>query len=149
VTVRPRVLLGGPSSRTRWALNGGRNYMARMIEDAGGRYVWATESMRSLDLADVEQVYELSAAADYWIGYPTGARSVAALVGEEPRLHHFGPVRRNGVYFYDKGRTATGGYPQANDSVARPDATLADLIRILHPEILPQHALTYHYQVHR
>jgi iron complex transport system substrate-binding protein len=148
VAVRPKVLLGGPSTRTRWALNGGRNYMARMIEDAGGQYVWTSDSQRSLDLADVEQVYELSASASHWIAYPTGARTLAALVDDEPRLQHFGAVRRDGVFFYDKGRTPTGGYPQANDSVARPDATLADLIRILHPELLPAHALTYHYQVH-
>jgi iron complex transport system substrate-binding protein len=118
-----------------------------MIHDAGGRYVWTTDSLRSLDLADIEQIYELSAAADYWIGNASAARTRAALVDEEPRLQHFGPVLQNGVYYNDKGRTASGGYPLANDSVARPDVLLADLIRILHPELAEGHELTYHYRV--
>jgi iron complex transport system substrate-binding protein len=144
---RPGVLLGGPSTRTRWALNGGRNYFARLIEDAGGRYVWTSDSSRSLDLADFEQVFEAGTGADYWLAYVSGARTVAAIVDDEPRLRAFGPVVRRGVYYNDKGRVATGGYPLANDSVARPDELLADLIRILHPELMPDQTLTYHYKV--
>lgn len=148
VTTRPTVLLGGPSTRTRWMLNGGRNYFARMIADAGGRYIWQTDSSRSLDLADIEHVYHLSADADFWLAQVSAARTIPALIAEEPRLQHFGPVRRDGIFYNDKGRTARGGSPFSNASVSRPDALLADLIRILHPELSAGTDLTFHYQVH-
>jgi iron complex transport system substrate-binding protein len=147
VTERPAVVLGGPSTRTRWMLNGGRNYFAQLIADAGGRYVWPSDSSRSLDLADIEEVYHLSADADYWLAQVSAARTIAGLVGEEPRLRFFGPVRAGRVYYNDKGRTDTGGSPFSNASVSRPDALLADLIRILHPELSAEHDLAFHYRV--
>jgi iron complex transport system substrate-binding protein len=144
VSSRPGVVVGGLSSRTRWGLNGGQNYLARLIEDAGGRYVWTTDSTRSLDLADVEQVYDLSADAEVWIGAPSAARTFDVLIGEDPRLRYFGPVMRHRVYRNDKGRTRTGGYRLANETLTRPDVLLADVIRILHPALLPDYALNYH-----
>lgn len=144
---RPAVILGGPSSRTRWGLNGGQNYLARLIEDAGGRYVWNSDSMRSLDLADIEQIYELSAEASAWIGNATGARTLDALVDDDPRMRAFGPVARRAVFNSDKGRTSTGGYPLANESITRTDALLADVMQILHPELLPARELAFHYAI--
>jgi iron complex transport system substrate-binding protein len=145
---RPGVVAGWPESRTRWALNGGQNFFARLIEDAGGRYVWTSDSMRSLDLADFEQVYDLSGSADYWIGNLLGSRTLGPLVQRDPRLRLFGPVARRGVYNNDKGRLPSGAFPLANEGLGRPDVHLADLIRILHPDLLPDYELTYHYELH-
>jgi iron complex transport system substrate-binding protein len=142
---RPPVVLGWAESRHLWALNGGQNFMARMIEDAGGRYIWNSDSMRSLDLTDFERIYHLAGPAETWLGNQLGHRTLAALVGRDPRLHHFGPVERRGVYNNDLGRLPSGAFRLANESLGRPDAVLADLIHVLHPEILPDHRLAYYY----
>lgn len=147
ISDRPAVILGAPSSRTRWGLNGGRNYLARMVEDAGGRYVWNTDSMRSLDLADIEQIYDLAGTAAFWIVSYSGSSSLNGLVNDDPRMRRFGPVANRGVYNGDKDRTSTGGYRLANETVSSPDVLLADLIHILHPSLLPGHELAYHYRL--
>jgi iron complex transport system substrate-binding protein len=144
---RPPVVLGWAESRHLWALNGGRNYVARMIEDAGGRYVWNSASMRSIDLIDFERIYDLGGPAEAWMGNQIGHRTLSSLVGHDPRLRHFGPVERQAVYNNDRGRLPSGAFPLANESLARPDAVLADMIHLLHPELLPDHRLAYYYEL--
>jgi len=147
VSHRPKVLLGWPSTRQQWALNGGRNYMARMVEDAGGTYVWTSDSSRSLDLAHIEQVFDLAAEAEVWVGNQLGHDTLGALAADDPRLALFGPVERRRVFGNDLGRLPSGAFPLANESIGRPDAVLADIIRILHPDLLPAHALTFHHEL--
>ena len=144
---RPPVILGWPSTRQQWSLNGGRNYVARMIADAGGAYVWESASMRSLDLADYEKVFDLAGGVDRWIGNQLGHQRLHTLVGSNPQLRQFGPVERDQVFNNELGRIPSGATPMATESLERPDAVLADLIRILHPELLPDHALRYYYEL--
>jgi iron complex transport system substrate-binding protein len=144
---RPAVILGWPSTRQQWSLNGGRNYVARMIADAGGTYVWQSDSMRSLDLADYEKVFDLAGGADGWIGNQLGHQRFATLVGSSPQLRQFGPVERQQVFNNERGRMPSGAIPMATESLGRPDAVLADLIRILHPELLPEHMLRYYFEL--
>lgn len=146
-TSRPPAVLGWMNSHQQWALNGGRNFLARMIEDAGGRYVWQSPSMRSIDLIDFERIYDLAGPAEIWIGNQIGHKTLGALVVSEPRLRHFGPVERRAVYNNDRGRLGSGAFPYASESLARPDAVLADMIAMLHPELLPHHQLHYYYEL--
>ena len=149
VSHRPAVLLGWPSTRQQWALNGGRNHMARMVEDAGGTYVWTSDSSRSLDLAHFEQVFHLAAGAEVWVGNQLGHATLGALASGDPRMGLFGPVERRRVFNNDLGRLPSGAFPLANESIGRPEVVLADFIRILHPDLLPEHALTYHHELPR
>jgi iron complex transport system substrate-binding protein len=144
---RPAVLLGWPTSRQEWALNGGRNFVARMIADAGGDYVWDSPSMRSLDLTSFERIFELGGETDQWLSNQLGYRSLSTLVNRYPYLRHFGPVARYAAYNNEKGRLPSGATPMTTESVGRPDAVLADLIHLLHPELLPDHALRYYYRL--
>jgi iron complex transport system substrate-binding protein len=144
VSTRPPVIVGWANSRQEWALNGGHNYFARMVADAGGRYVWDSPSMRSLDLADIEQIFHLSFDSEAWVGNQLGYRTLSSLVGSNDRLRHFGPVLRQQVFDNDGGRLPSGATPIANESLTRPDAVLADLIRILHPGLLAEPDLTYY-----
>jgi iron complex transport system substrate-binding protein len=146
-TTRTPTVLGWPESRHLWALNGGRNYVARMIEDAGGRYVWESTSMRSIDLTDFERIYDLAGPAEVWVGNQIGHRTLSSLVGKDPRLRHFGPVERQGVYDNDRGRLPSGAFPLLTESLGRPDAALADMIFMLHPELTPTHQLTYYHEL--
>jgi iron complex transport system substrate-binding protein len=147
VARRPAVLLGWPNTRQQWALNGGRNYVAQMIADAGGKYVWDSPSMRSLDLTDYERIFDLGGRSDGWFGNHLGHRRLSTLVGSYPQLRLFGPLARAEVFNNERGRLPSGATPMATESLARPDAVLADLIHILHPELMRGHALRYYYEL--
>jgi iron complex transport system substrate-binding protein len=127
--------------------NGGRNYLARTIEDAGGRYVWESTSMRSIDLIDFERMYDLAGPAEIWIGNQIGHETIGSLVAWDPRLRHFGPVERRAIDNNDRGRLPSGAFPYASESLARRDAVLADMIAMLHPDLLPNHQLKYYYEL--
>jgi iron complex transport system substrate-binding protein len=141
---KPPVLLGWRSTRTEWALSGGRNYFARLIEDAGGRYVWDSDSSRSLDLIGMEQVYSIADGAVEWIGNQLGFRTLPAMIANDPRVRYFGPVERKSVHDNDVGKLPSGAYPFFDDNFGHPERVLADLIRILHPSVLPEHGLRYY-----
>ena len=144
VARRPAVMLGWPNTRIEWALNGGRNYAARLVADAGGRYVWDSDSLRSLDLAPFERIFELGGATDVWLGRSLGTTSRDRLLAQSPQLTRFGPVARGTVWTDDKGRLPSGATPIGVESLGRPDLVLADMIAILHPDLMPGHTPRYY-----
>jgi iron complex transport system substrate-binding protein len=136
---RPGVLLGSASGRDIWALNGGRNFMAQLVSDAGGRYFWNDLQSGSLIQADYEKVLDLSSVTSTWFGSGgvIRARSIASLTKHDPKLAYFAPVARRSIYAPDQGLDKRGAYPLADQSLDNPDLMLGDLIHALHPALLP------------
>ncbi len=50
-----------------WFVPGGNSYMARLIQDAGGRYPWANDRSRGSLQLDYSSVYARAADADVWL----------------------------------------------------------------------------------
>jgi len=145
VSSRLEVLLGAPNGRGIWGLNGGRNYLARAVEDAGGTYVWNSDFTSTIEDADYERIFDLSGDASFWFA-TSGAITAAnrrALIASDFRMQFFSPVARSGLYGNDAGRLPSGAIPFTNESLSTPDVLLADLIGILHPELLPSRQLVY------
>ena len=66
ITARPKVLLGLPFKDT-WYISPGNSFISKLIEDAGGYYLWQnTESSVSMPLG-IENVYLRALTADYWL----------------------------------------------------------------------------------
>jgi iron complex transport system substrate-binding protein len=136
---RPEVLLGFPTSRDVWTLSGGRNFMARLVWDAGGHYFWQDQEAASLVTADYERVLDEALPAGVWLGGygVTRVGSRQKLVGNDPRLAFFTPVERDRVYAADRGMDERMAIPFADQSLDKPDVVLADIAAALHPESLP------------
>lgn len=147
VETRPTVLVGGPLGDT-WYVPGGRSFIAQMIADAGGTYLWAdVPKAGSVPLA-LESVYERAVGADYWI-QPNVMASLAEIRAVDERLATLGPFLHQRVYandarLNDRGPHGVGGNDYWESGTLRPDLVLADLLKILHPELVPEHELTYH-----
>ncbi len=144
---RPTVLVGGPLGDI-WYVPGGRSFLAQLIADAGGAYLWADEPRAgSLPLA-LESVYERAVAAEYWI-HPNVMASLAEIERVDERLATLGPfvgrrVFSNDARLNDRGGQGVGGNDYWETGTARPDLVLADLLKIFHPELVPEHELVYH-----
>jgi len=66
VKSKPKVLIGLPYKDT-WYIPGGNSYMAKLINDAGGEYIWKeNESRESLPL-DIERIFAVAQKANVWI----------------------------------------------------------------------------------
>lgn len=142
---RPRVMAGW-GSRGSFAIAGGRSYMAGLITDAGGRYVWADNRSTGSATVDLEAQIQRAADADIWIN-GGGWRNLDAMLADEPRYAEFKAFRHGHVWVYERLMTASGGNDYWSRSVTRPDLLLADLIKIFHPDLVPEHSFEWYLQV--
>ena len=62
----------------------------------------------------------------------------------DQRYSRFEAFKNGNVYSYNARMGATGGNEYLELGYLRPDLILADLIRIFHPELLPDHELYFH-----
>lgn len=138
----PSVLVNAMYGDT-WYVSGGNSYQARLIVDAGGDYLWSDdESTGGLPLS-FEAVLERAADADLWIN-PNFWFSRADGLAEDERYSAFAAFENGAVYNNVARITELGGNDILETGVLHPEGVLADLIAIFHPQLLPDHVLTYY-----
>jgi len=142
VAHRPTVLCNA-AWRGTWYVPGGAGYIARFLEDAGGRYVWSDDTNAGVLPMAIETVVQRARDAEYWID-TNQARSLAELLAIDERYGRFAAFRSGKVYNNDARVNARGGNDFWETGAARPDLVLADLVSILHPELLPGHRLIWY-----
>lgn len=141
-TSRPRVMLNTPYRDT-WFMPSVENYAVQLITDAGGDYLFPeNRSTRSVAI-DLEEAYLLTSQADCWINLGT-VQSLAELRRQFPRFADVGCVQRGAIWNNTLRWSATGGNDFWESGVVHPDWVLADLIRIFHPSLLPDHEFVYY-----
>ncbi len=142
---RPKVMLNAPY-RDVWYLPGDRSYMARLVREAGGDYLGRGTDNDASRPVSAEHAWVLMQEADYWLA-PGMAQNLAQLKTDNHRFAGL-PVVREGRVFNNNARiTPKGGSDFWESGVVRPDRVLADMIRILHPELLPEHELYYFHRL--
>jgi iron complex transport system substrate-binding protein len=144
---KPSVMTGR-GTHGDFVIAGGRSYAAALIADAGGRYVWADDPATGSVTLDLEAQLRRAGDADIWInggGWPNRA----AMVKDEPRYGLFKAYRTGQVWVYERTQTAEGANEYWSRAVSHPDLVLADLVKIFHPDLVPQHQFQWYMQVPR
>jgi iron complex transport system substrate-binding protein len=145
VEERPSVMVNGMYGDT-WYVAGGNSFMAALIADAGGDYLWAEdESTGGLPLS-FEAVLDRALAAEVWLN-PNFWLSLDDGLAEDERYAEFAPFQKGQVFNNVAQVTPTGGNNFGEAGVLHPEELLADLITIFHPDLLPDHALIYYVQL--
>ena len=139
---RPLVMTGR-STRGMFTIAGGRSYVAALIKDAGGRYAWADNTAVGAASVDLEAQIQRAANADVWIN-GGGWKNLAVMLEDEPRYAAFKAYRQGQVWVYELRETPTGGNDYWSRSVTHPDLVLADLVKIFHPKLTPDHAFEWY-----
>ncbi len=147
VSSKPLVMTGR-STNGRFVIAGGRSYVASLIADAGGRYVWADNTANGAPAVDLEAQIARAANADIWIN-GGGWRNLEAMLQDEPRYAAFKAYRSGQVWVYERLLQKSGNNDYWTRSVSRPDLVLADLVRIFHPSLLEQHRFEWYMPVPR
>ena len=145
-TERPTVMFNTPYRDT-WYMPSSRSYAVRIVEDAGGQYVYDGNHGTASQPIDLEQAYVLTREADYWINVGQYA-TLEALRRDNPRFVGAKAVREGRVYSADRRKTAKGGSDFWESAVVNPDVVLSDLVAVLHPELnLVGEELTYYKRI--
>ena len=140
---KPRVL-SGVMYQDIWYAPGGDSWAAQLLEKAGGSYVFGKEGAAGSLQLNYEVVLDQGTTAPVWVGAADFA-SRAEMGTREPRYQAFAAWQTGELYTYTAKKGETGGLEYFELGYLRPDLILKDLIKILHPELLPGYE-PYFYQ---
>ena len=139
----PSVMLNTPYGDS-WFMPSTESYVARLIKDAGGYYIYKKNTGNASAPIDLEEAYMLTAQADMWLNAGSAA-SLGELKSQFPKFTNTRCVRNGAVYNCNKRLNAAGGNDYWESGVVRPDVVLHDLIAIMHPEALDENDRELHY----
>ncbi|MEM8612953.1 MAG: ABC transporter substrate-binding protein [Cyanobacteria bacterium P01_H01_bin.105] len=140
---RPTVFSGFSYEGT-WYMPGGKSYAAQLLKDAGAAYLWeGNDSMVTIPL-DFESVFDQAATADMWVNVSQDWFSRDDAIATDPRYGKFDALNWGNVFNNNARMNDTGGNDYWESGAVNPHLILADLVKIFHPELLPDHELVYY-----
>ncbi len=115
-----------------WNVPGGQSYMARILADAGGRYLWADDENTGSLALDFNQVLAVAQDADYWFIKWTNINTLKDLQGAFDLNKEMAAFKNKRVYVCDTDKT------RFFDRIPfHPEVLLHEFAAILHPELFP------------
>ena len=137
---RPTVLSGELHSGN-WYVVGGESYLAQLFRDAGAQYFMKNNNESGGYYVDFETVYSQGANADFWriVNSHNGDYDYAVLEKTDARYTDFKAFKDRQVLYCNLREV-----PFYEQTPVEPEVVLADLIKIFHPSVLPDHKPVYY-----
>jgi iron complex transport system substrate-binding protein len=120
----PRVIAGMNYGGV-WYAPGGNSFTAHLIKDAGGCYLWASDTSRELTFT-LEEIMLVADSADVWVN-PGAFASAEDMLAAEPRIKHIRAFREKRVCQNDGRKGPGGGNDFYESAVAYPAELLQNL----------------------
>lgn len=141
-TTKPTILSGAIMSKDIWNLPAGDSFVAQYLKDANLNYLWKeTIGKGSLSLS-FESVLDKGKNADFWIA-PGYFSSKEQMLNSNKHYAEFKSFKNDNIYSPALKKGKTGGVLYFELAPTRPDLVLKDVIKITHPELLPNYELTF------
>ncbi|GAA4239002.1 ABC transporter substrate-binding protein [Postechiella marina] len=132
------TVISGSLFKDVWNIPGGRSFVAKYLEDANTSYLWKTnKSTGSLQL-NFENVLDKGQKADLWIGAGS-FKNKEEMLAKHKGYGYFNAFKNNKTYTYTNKIGPKGGLLYYELGPLRPDLILKDIIKIAHPELLPNY----------
>ena len=141
VSNTPTVLCGS-MFQNQWYVPQGGSWAALFLKEAKSNYLWSNTKGTGGLSVPFEVVLEKAQNADFWIA-PGNFSSLKEMSESNPHYSQFDSFKNKKVYSYALNKGAKGGFVYFELSPSRPDWVLKDLIKIFHPELLPNHKLFF------
>lgn len=132
------TVLSGAAYKDVWYVPAGESWASQFLSDANTHYLYGnSKGTGSLSLS-LESVLEKAKEADFWM---TTSQHTTYSELEQANGHYqqFEAFKNKSVYTIAATKGATGGLLYYELAPQRPDWVLKDLVRIFHPELLPDH----------
>ena len=124
----PRVLVGMSYGGV-WYAPGGNSFTARLIKDAGGCYLWESDTSRELKFT-LEEIMTVADSADVWVN-PGMFSTPDEILTAEPRVKFIRAFNEKRVCQNDGRKGPGGGNDFYESAVAYPAELLQNLRRCL------------------
>lgn len=146
ISSKPKVLVNYQVGDA-WPVYGGKNAFARLIEDAGGDYLFRKLPYRHSNYElPFEAVYDRGSDADVWI---VGPDLSSAFADGKPRFdERLKRLHASNKFFVSYNPTAERRNPWWDGALISPHIELLDYVKVLHPELVPEHQFKFLRQIH-
>ncbi|MEP2937300.1 MAG: ABC transporter substrate-binding protein [Gilvibacter sp.] len=136
------TVISGAMYKDVWYLPQGSSWAAAFIHDANGDYLYKdTTGSGSLSLS-LETVLTKAQNAEYWIG-PGQFKSLEQMTDANAAYAGINAFANKKVFSFTKNVGPTGGVIYYELAPNRPDLVLKDIVKMLHPDLLPEYQLHF------
>ena len=123
-----------------WRIAGGKSYLANLIRDAGGEYVWNDDNSTGSTRLSAEMVLDKAGLADIWLlKYNREEDFTYNRLKQEDKIYaQFGAFNKKQIWGCN-----TGKVHYFEDLPIHPDSILKDMAKIFHPNLVTDNKLSY------
>nr|WP_269468226.1 ABC transporter substrate-binding protein [Gaetbulibacter sp. NE] len=132
------TVLSGALHKDVWYLPSGTSPEAQLLKDANVNYLWQDVAGEGSLALSFEAVFTKGKSADIWLS-PSYYNSLEALKNANEHYTEFDAFKNKTIYSFVNVTGATGGVTYYEEGTARPDLVLKDIIKVCHPELLPEY----------
>ena len=138
---KPTIMCGEMYENV-WYLPQGNSWSSLFLKDAITNYLWAnTTGTGSLSLP-FETVLEKAKNAEFW--FQGSFSSLQEMQNSNIHYNQFDAFKNKKVYSFSAKKGKTGGAIFYELAGNRPDLVLKDILKIVHPELLPNYELYFY-----
>ena len=141
-TTKPTILSGAIMSKDIWNLPAGESFVAQFLKDANLNYLWKDSKGKGSLSLSFESIFDTGRNADFWIA-PGYFSSKEQLLQSNQIYAEFTAFKNDKIYTPSTKKGKTGGVIYYELAPTRPDLVLKDIIKITHPNLLPNYELTF------
>lgn len=145
-TIKNPIVLTEIKYGDMWYVPSAQSYIANLINDAGGEFFYKEGSQTGSTPLSFETVYSKAKNCDIWLNL-YNINSKKELLAYDNRYKLFKAFTNNKLYNNNKVQNKNGYSNYWETGILYPDEVLADLISILHPNMLPKHQFNYYKQI--
>jgi iron complex transport system substrate-binding protein len=120
--------------------------MGRLIQDAGGKYLWEGLTSDAAVPMGIENVFMKALTADYWLNAGS-ARSLKEISLVDKRLEDLPCYHNDNIYNNDKRITTDGGNDYWETGIIYPHMVLKDIASILHHNLFKDYNMVYYRRI--
>jgi iron complex transport system substrate-binding protein len=142
----PRVL-AGMSYGGVWHASGGNSFTANLVRDAGGCYVWASDTSRELTFS-FEEVYALADSVDVWVN-PSMFATVDEILALEPRVKNIKAFKDKKIFQNDGRKGPGAGNDFYEGAITRPAELLWNLTKCIKGSVMGVNSIDTTYKWYR
>jgi iron complex transport system substrate-binding protein len=144
---KPSVI-SGLNTKDAWFLPSGDGYMAQFFRDAGADYHWSNNKASGSLPLNFESVYPIALKADYWVNVGFGKNDARKdILAQDSRYSDFNAYKSGKMFSYNNRVNEQDSNDFFESGNVHPHIVLSDLVKIFHPELLPDHQLVYYKQL--
>ena len=121
-----------------WYLPNGTSTEAQFLKDANTNYLWSDTKEKGSIALNFEVVFKEANNANLWLS-PSYYLNKEGLQKASEHYAKFEAFKNDKIYTFANTTGKTGGVLYYELGTTRPDLVLKDIIKICHPELLPNY----------